>query len=180
MKTSKRIVVASVATVFLGGLIPAGVAAYGPGVSSRSALAAYYSDLCGGCHMAYPPSLLPARSWDHLMGELPAHFGTKVKMDEDGLHKVGRYLAEHASDRSGGALAKRISASVPPGAKPIRISAMRVIEDEHRALGGRYLIAVPGISTISGCDSCHVGAERGRFDEVNLPQSAAADEDSAT
>ncbi len=28
---------------------------------------------CGECHLAFPPQMLPARSWDKLMGDLASH-----------------------------------------------------------------------------------------------------------
>ena len=30
---------------------------------------------CGACHLAFPPQMLPARSWKKLMGDLANHFG---------------------------------------------------------------------------------------------------------
>ena len=34
-----------------------------------------YQEECGSCHMAYPPGLLPGRSWEKLMTGLADHFG---------------------------------------------------------------------------------------------------------
>jgi hypothetical protein len=34
-----------------------------------------YKDECGSCHFAYPPTMLPAASWERVMAGLGAHFG---------------------------------------------------------------------------------------------------------
>ncbi len=34
-----------------------------------------YSEECGACHLAYPPSLLPQASWRGIMDGLADHFG---------------------------------------------------------------------------------------------------------
>ena len=36
---------------------------------------AAYTQECAACHLAYPPGLLPAASWQRLMGGLGKHFG---------------------------------------------------------------------------------------------------------
>ena len=40
-----------------------------------------YQQECAACHLAYPPGLLPAASWQRLMGNLPKHFGTDASLD---------------------------------------------------------------------------------------------------
>ena len=41
---------------------------------------ALYAQECGSCHMAYPPGLLPGRSWQRLMGNLADHFGDNAEL----------------------------------------------------------------------------------------------------
>ena len=36
-----------------------------------------YQQECAACHTAYPPGLLPAASWQRLMGGLGKHFGVE-------------------------------------------------------------------------------------------------------
>ena len=36
---------------------------------------------CAACHMAFPPQMLPARSWEALMGDLANHFGENAQLD---------------------------------------------------------------------------------------------------
>ena len=46
------------------------------GRSMPRAVPPAYTQECGSCHLAYPPGLLPALSWQRLMGGLDRHFGT--------------------------------------------------------------------------------------------------------
>ncbi|HPQ24397.1 MAG TPA: cytochrome C, partial [Gammaproteobacteria bacterium] len=39
-----------------------------------------YLQECGSCHFAYQPGLLPARSWNNLMGGLENHFGENAEL----------------------------------------------------------------------------------------------------
>ena len=38
-----------------------------------------YKQECGSCHFAYPPSFLPARSWEKIMKNLSDHFGENAE-----------------------------------------------------------------------------------------------------
>jgi hypothetical protein len=37
---------------------------------------------CGVCHIAYPPQMLPARSWKKIMAGLADHFGENATLPE--------------------------------------------------------------------------------------------------
>ena len=61
-------------------LLAAGAAAAVParadGDKARVPLLPAYVQECGSCHVAFAPGLLPASSWQHLMGNLKAHYGS--------------------------------------------------------------------------------------------------------
>lgn len=42
---------------------------------------------CGSCHLAFAPSMLPARSWQALMGGLQNHFGDDATMRRSTLQQ---------------------------------------------------------------------------------------------
>ena len=52
-----------------------------------------YSDECGSCHYAYPPGLLPSKSWEKLLNEkaLSEHFGKNATLDKDTLKAIHDY-----------------------------------------------------------------------------------------
>lgn len=118
-----------------------------------------YGQECAACHMAYPPSLLPAASWQRLMRGLDQHYGTNASLDEATVITIGNWLTSHAA---GG---KR--AVEPP---QDRITQSQWFVRKHRQFNAADW-AHPQIKTASNCVACHAGAERGNFeeDEVRLP-----------
>ena len=59
-----------------------------------------YKEECGSCHMAYPPGLLPARSWTRMMAGLEDHFGDDADLDQDTYTAISRILVENSADHS--------------------------------------------------------------------------------
>ena len=55
-----------------------------------------YTQECGACHTAYPPSLLPARSWQRTMEGLDKHFGTDAALDSATTQQLNAWLQAHA------------------------------------------------------------------------------------
>ncbi|MDP3338305.1 MAG: hypothetical protein Q8S51_16135, partial [Rhodoferax sp.] len=43
---------------------------------------------CGGCHLAFAPSMLPARSWTRMMADLANHFGDDASVDPATAKKI--------------------------------------------------------------------------------------------
>ena len=57
---------------------------------------AAYTQECGACHLAYPPSLLPARSWQRLMTGLDRHYGSDASLDTAQQQQIGTWLQAYA------------------------------------------------------------------------------------
>jgi hypothetical protein len=130
-----------------------------------------YARECGGCHLAYPPSLLPARSWDRLLAGLADHFGENAELAEPERKALGAWLDARAADRAPDRRGRRIAASIPPDQAPLRITEIPYIVREHRELPARAVRDNPQVKSLSRCNACHPGATAGRFDEhaVNVP-----------
>lgn len=60
---------------------------------------------CGSCHLAFAPSMLPASSWQRMMGDLKNHFGDDATIDPEIAAKIADYLAGNAADTVAGATA---------------------------------------------------------------------------
>ena len=56
-----------------------------------------YVQECASCHMAYPPGLLPAASWQRLMGGLNQHYGSDASLDAATVQQLSSWLQTHAS-----------------------------------------------------------------------------------
>ena len=55
-----------------------------------------YIEECGACHLAYPPGLMPSKSWQKMMGGLSDHFGENAELDEETEQLIVRYLQQES------------------------------------------------------------------------------------
>lgn len=110
---------------------------------------------CGSCHLAYPPGLLPAASWEQMMGRLDRHFGSNASLDPRSQQQITAFLRQHAA-----------TSGKPARQESERISTTPWFTREHsRAL------ARTGVPA-ARCESCHTDAQQGRFaeDAIRLPR----------
>jgi hypothetical protein len=120
---------------------------------------------CSACHMIYPAGLLPARSWQRLMGGLNDHFGDNAELDDATRQRITDYLAANAADaRGGGGKGMR---ELPDNAVPLRISEMPWFLRKHGKKGriAPDTLKRRGANSASDCKACHQGAEQGLFDD---------------
>lgn len=132
----------------------------GPQRPSTPAPAAYAAE-CASCHIAYPPALLPAVSWQRLMGQLKTHFGTDASTDPAAQAAIATWLAANAGS------GKRAREEPPQD----RITRAAWFLREHRELG-RETWARPAIQSAANCAACHPKADQGDFDEhaIRIPR----------
>jgi hypothetical protein len=112
---------------------------------------------CGACHLAYPPQLLPARSWQAIMGSLDKHFGTDASLDPKTAARVTSLLEQYAGPDRGGPAATRITDTA-------------WFRRKHREVpAGVWTRAA--VKSPANCAACHRAAEHGDYDEhgVRLP-----------
>jgi hypothetical protein len=141
-------------------LLAAGGAHAGEGRTLPVPMPPAYQQECAACHIAYPPRLLPAHSWQRLMNELPRHFGSDASLDPATLRQLSGWLAQHAA-RDG-------SAQPPP---EDRITTSDWFVREHRKVPAAAWRR-PSIRGASNCAACHGQAPQGVFDEhdVRIPR----------
>ncbi len=120
-----------------------------------------YQQECGACHLAYPPQLLPAPSWQRLMAGLPRHFGTDASLDGATTRTLVSWLTDNAG-RS------RRNAEAPP---EDRITRAAWFAREHRELAASTW-KLPAVGGGANCAACHPAAGQGEFDEhaVRIPR----------
>ena len=116
-----------------------------------------YMQECGACHIAYPPGLLPARSWQRLMAGLDAHFGSDAALDPDTAQPLSQWLQANAAT-------SRKRRTEPP---QDRITRADWFVREHRRIDPAVW-SHPGVKSAANCAACHPGAERGDFDDDDL------------
>jgi len=119
-----------------------------------------YRQECGGCHVAYPPGLLPAASWRRLLGGLPQHFGSDASLDAATVKQLATWLETHAG------------VSRDAGAAPAqdRITRTAWFVHEHGEVPAPVWKR-PAVGSAANCTACHARADQGDFDEhrVRIP-----------
>ena len=116
-----------------------------------------YVQECASCHTAYAPGLLPAASWQRLMGGLDKHFGTDAALDPATLNQLSGWLQAHAGTY------KRVSEAPPQD----RITRSAWFERKHRKVDAAVW-QLPSVKTAANCAACHRGADQGDFNDDNL------------
>jgi len=130
-----------------------------------------YIEECNSCHMAYPPGLLPIRSWNKVMLNLENHFGDNAELDPKTQRIITRYLLTNSADISDYQRSKKISKSISFNDVPVRMSETPYFKQEHDEIPARFVTGNPKVNSFSQCDACHAKAEQGSFNEhdVNIP-----------
>ncbi len=128
--------------------------------ATRLPLLAAYQQECSSCHIAYPPGLLPAASWQRLMNNLPRHFGADASLDAATVSQISEWLQGHATID-----AKSRRNAAPPPEDRITRSAWFV--REHREVSAATWQR-PSVKGPSNCAACHTRADQGDFSEHDI------------
>ncbi len=127
-----------------------------------------YKEECGGCHMAYPPGLLPASSWGQVMNGLEDHFGDNAELDAETQQSVSEFLNANSADHSSYRRSIKFSRSINPDKPPLRISETPYFKHEHDEIPARMVAGNSKVKSFSQCNACHRQAERGSFNEDDI------------
>jgi hypothetical protein len=127
-----------------------------------------YVEECGACHMAYPPGLLPARSWKKLMADLGQHFGEDAELEPKTAAALTRYLVEHSADGSDYRRSRKVARSLAKDRIPLRITELSFFRHEHGEIPDQQISNNPEVGNLSNCVACHRRAEQGSFSEREI------------
>ncbi len=127
-----------------------------------------YQQECASCHMAYPPGLLPARSWQRLMSNLADHFGDNAELAAEDQTAITAFLVTHAADHAPEKRARKIAASLRSGDTPLRITEIPYIKSKHRELPTHLVNGNPRVKSLAQCNACHTRAEQGSYSESQI------------
>ena len=112
---------------------------------------------CAACHTAYAPGLLPARSWQRIMGGLDKHYGTDASLDEATVKQLSTWLQANAGTY------KRVNEEPPQD----RLTRSAWFERKHDDIPPSVWKHA-AIKSAANCGACHTGADRGDFDDDNV------------
>ena len=127
----------------------------------RTADNAKWKSECSGCHVAYPPGMLPAESWRAIMSGLDKHFGSDASMDAASVTEIAAFLEKNSSPKKYKALGKPL----------LRITETGSFKSEHREVSASVW-KNPKVKSPANCGACHTKAESGDFneDDVKIPK----------
>ena len=112
---------------------------------------------CAACHMAYPPGLLPAASWQRVMTNLPRHYGTDASLDDATVAELSAWLSANAATN------RRLRDASPVDRITRSARFIRKHDEVPAATWKRTTI-----KSASNCAACHTGADQGDFNERNV------------
>ena len=121
-----------------------------------------YKQECAACHVAYPPGMLPAASWQRLMGGLDKHFGSDASLDEASVREIGAWLQAHAGS------GRRVREAPPQD----RITQSQWFVREHSEELSPEVWKRKAVGSPSNCMACHTRADEGSYREreIRIPR----------
>jgi mono/diheme cytochrome c family protein len=125
--------------------------------AARAPLSPAYKQECAVCHVAYPPGMLPAVSWQRLMSNLGRHYGTDASLDPAMVRELSAWLTTNAGTY-------RRVAEAPPEDRITRSAWFIRKHDEVPAAAWR----LAAVKSAANCNACHARADQGDFNERNV------------
>jgi mono/diheme cytochrome c family protein len=136
-------------------------AAHADGSRMPAKILPSYTAECAACHTAYPPGMLPARSWQRIMKGLDQHYGSDASLSPQTVAEIGQWLQTHAGTY------KRVNEEPPQD----RLTQSVWFERKHRQIP-KAVWQLPSVKSAANCAACHTGTEQGLFDDHNLKRPA--------
>lgn len=132
-------------------------------ILARTASLPAYEKECGSCHLAFPPGMLPARSWLRMLEGLDAHFDQNAELEAEPRAEIAAWLVTHAAEAGTSPWSRKVL-KASAGATPLRISELGFMRHEHDEIR-RDVWARPTVQSRANCGACHLDAEQWAFDE---------------
>lgn len=127
-----------------------------------------YTDECGSCHMAYPPGLLAAESWQKVMSGLEHHFGDNAELDTNTHKAISNFLLSNSAEKSNYRRSQRFASASKSGDIPLRITETDYFKHEHNEIPARMVSENTEVNSFSNCNACHRKAEQASFREHDI------------
>ena len=160
----------------------AGIAAGAAGVAALAALPgrgvppatpdAMFAEQCGACHLAFPPSLAPAATWNAILADLPHHFGADATLSAAQIAHLRTWLDANAAEHWDTLPAHVLRVTAADGS--LRITDTPGWRRRHRHVPDA-VFASKAVYRRSACEACHADAASGRFapQHIAIPTDAA-------
>lgn len=122
---------------------------------------------CGECHLAYHPTLLPARSWQQLMTNQSDHFGEALGIDDATTKEITAFLVKNAAESRLSEPAWKISSTTPQDQTPLRITDTPYWKKKHSEIP-ENIWKLPKVKEKGNCGACHLDADKGTFEDSGM------------
>jgi len=122
---------------------------------------------CGACHLAFHPSLLPARSWKTMMAEQDAHFAEDLFLEPDAVAVIEAFLVKNAAEQGLTEAAWKINKSIPKGETLLRITEAPYWLKKHQEIS-EAVWQNPKVKGKINCAACHLDADKGTFEDAAM------------
>ncbi|OAD23589.1 cytochrome B561 [Candidatus Thiomargarita nelsonii] len=119
---------------------------------------ALWREECGDCHLAYHPTLLPARSWQRMLAEQDDHFGEDLYLDDETKAEIHTFLVENAAESGLTEAAWKINRSTPPVQSPLRLTETPFWREQHQNIADEIWQHFE-VNWKGNCGACHLDAE---------------------
>lgn len=115
---------------------------------------------CGSCHLAFPPALLAAADWQHVMANLDRHYGDNATLDDRTTREIGAFLVRNAGS------GKR-TVGARPGGVPPRLTITGWFRRKHDEIEPATW-QDSRVGSAVNCPACHTRAEAGSYGEREI------------
>ncbi len=128
-----------------------------------------YVSKCGDCHTAYPPFLLPEKSWQRVMKGLENHFGeeiTEANITKSQQLSIKTFLMENAAETSTREASVKMLNSLGDF-RPKEITKTPYWRKTHQNIPlSAYKEKI--VNHKSNCAACHKDFQFGNLDDTNI------------
>jgi len=122
---------------------------------------------CGACHLAYPPQLLPGKTWKAMMGGLENHFGESAELDAETGEEILLYLDANSLGVAPPSRMSKMMRNIPDE-PPLRITEFPAFLDAHEVIKEQLSLQTFKKGFLSPCADCHRLANSAIFDKELL------------
>ena len=144
---------------------------YQPFKGPSLAMNELWNEECGACHLAFHPSLLPARSWQQLFKQQEDHFQEDLMLDEETLAELMAYASDNAAEHKQTEAAWKINRSIKKEQSPLRVTSVEYWKEKHSNVA-EAVWKQETVKSKTNCGACHFDAEQGTFQDsaMKIPE----------
>jgi len=122
---------------------------------------------CSDCHLAFHPSLLPARSWTLIFEQQHEHFDDDLDLDEETVAELLAYASANSADLEQIEPAWRMNSAIAAHETPLRITEVSYWKRKHEEIDDEVWKS-DSVKNKANCGACHLDAKQGTFEDADM------------